>query len=202
LRDRNDIATAGSLRREREMIDLVNRGIGRFERLGADHPFVASDRLRSEQNESVEFILNSRDRAVNLRGAAGTGKTATLQELKRGLDEAGQKLFAIAPTMSAVEELQKVGFQDAMTLERLLLDQGAQSALAGSVVVLDEAGMVSGRQMHEFLKLAEQQSARVVFSGDTQQIQSVEAGDALRVLRKWILPEEHLVDGGASADFH
>jgi len=48
--------------------------------------------------------------------------------------------------------------------------------------VLDEAGMVSGRQMHEFLKLAEQQSARVVFSGDTKQIQSVEAGDALRVL--------------------
>ena len=38
------------------------------------------------------------------------------------------------------------------------------------------------RQMHELLKLAEQQSARIVFSGDTKQIQSVEAGDALRVL--------------------
>ena len=69
-----------------------------------------------------------------------------------------------------------------MTLERLLQDQRAQSALAGAVVVLDEAGMVSGRQMHELLKLAEQQSARIVFSGDTKQIQSVEAGDALRVL--------------------
>jgi ATP-dependent exoDNAse (exonuclease V) alpha subunit len=49
-------------------------------------------------------------------------------------------------------------------------------------VILDEAGMVSGRQMYELLRLAEQQSARVVFSGDTKQIQSVEAGDALRVL--------------------
>jgi ATP-dependent exoDNAse (exonuclease V) alpha subunit len=36
--------------------------------------------------------------------------------------------------------------------------------------------------MHELLKVAEQQSARIVFSGDTKQIQSVEAGDALRVL--------------------
>ena len=84
--------------------------------------------------------------------------------------------------MSAVEELQKVGFSDAMTIERLLQDQRAQSMIRGNVVILDEAGMVSGRQMHELLKLAEQQSARIVFSGDTKQIQSVEAGDALRVL--------------------
>jgi ATP-dependent exoDNAse (exonuclease V) alpha subunit len=164
------------------MIDWVNRGIGRFDRLGADNQFVASDRLRPEQKHSVEFVLNSRDRAINIRGAAGTGKTATLQELRRGLAEAGQKVMAVAPTTSAVEELQKVGFPDALTLERLLQDQRAQSTLRGSVVILDEAGMVSGRQMHELLKLAEQQSARIVFSGDTQQIQSVEAGDALRVL--------------------
>jgi len=182
LRDGKEIATAASLHRECEMVDLVNRGVGRFERLGADNQFVASDRLGPEQKQSVEFILNSRDGAVNLRGAAGTGKTATLQELHRGLDEAGQKVMAVAPTMSAVEELQKVGFGDAMSLDRLLLDQRAQSALEGAVVVLDEAGMVSGRQMHELLKLAEQQSARIVFSGDTKQIQSVEAGDALRVL--------------------
>jgi len=36
--------------------------------------------------------------------------------------------------------------------------------------------------MWELLRLAEQHSARVVFSGDTKQIQSVEACDALRVL--------------------
>lgn len=45
-----------------------------------------------------------------------------------------------------------------------------------------EAGMVSGRQMAELLNLAEQQAARIVFSGDTRQIQSVEAADALRIL--------------------
>ena len=42
--------------------------------------------------------------------------------------------------------------------------------------------MVSSRQMAELLAVAERQSARIVFSGDTRQIQSVEAGDALRVL--------------------
>ena len=42
----------------------------------------------------------------------------------------------------------------------------------------------SGRQMGELLQIAEQNSSRIVFSGDTQQIQSVEACDALRVLEK------------------
>jgi ATP-dependent exoDNAse (exonuclease V) alpha subunit len=50
-------------------------------------------------------------------------------------------------------------------------------------VIADEAGMVSARQMTT-LFLAEERSLRVVFSGDTRQIQGVEAGDALRILEK------------------
>jgi ATP-dependent exoDNAse (exonuclease V) alpha subunit len=119
-----------------------------------------------------------------MRGAAGTGKTAALKELRRGLTEAGRAVLAIAPTMSAVEELQKIGFAEAVTVERLLQDERMQASLQGKVMILDEAGMVSGRQMWELLRLVERQWARLVFSGDTRQIQSVEAGDALRVLEK------------------
>jgi conjugative relaxase-like TrwC/TraI family protein len=184
LRNGNEIATAASLKREREMIECINRGIGACERLGGSSQFVISDRLTLEQKQAVEFVLNSRDRAVNISGAAGTGKTATLQELWRGLVESGREALALAPTMSAVEELQKVGFTGALTVERLLQDRRTQATLGGKVLILDEAGMVSGRQMWELLRIAEQRSARVVFSGDTKQIQSVEACDALRVLEK------------------
>jgi conjugative relaxase-like TrwC/TraI family protein len=184
LRDGHEIATAESLQRERDMIDRVNRGIGRCERLGGREQFTASDRLRPEQKRVVEFVLDSRDQVVAISGAAGTGKTATLQELRRGLLEARREVLAVAPTMSAVEELQKVGFGDAMTVERLLQDRGAQQVLRQKVLILDEAGMVSGRQMSEVLRLADERGARVVFSGDTRQIQSVEACDALRILEK------------------
>jgi ATP-dependent exoDNAse (exonuclease V) alpha subunit len=44
--------------------------------------------------------------------------------------------------------------------------------------------MISGRQMEGLLRLAEQHMTRVVFSGDTRQIQSVEASDALRILER------------------
>jgi ATP-dependent exoDNAse (exonuclease V) alpha subunit len=93
-------------------------------------------------------------------------------------------VLAVAPTMSAVEELQNVGFANAITLERLLQDSKMQLKVNRSVVILDEAGMVSARQMANFLRLAEDRSLRSVFSGDTKQIQSVEAGDALRILEK------------------
>ncbi len=50
--------------------------------------------------------------------------------------------------------------------------------------MVDEAGMVSGRQMEGLLKLAEREHTRILFSGDTRQIQSVEASDALRILER------------------
>ena len=112
------------------MVDGVNRGLGRYGRLGGDQQFVASDRLRPEQKRAVAFLLGLRDQAVNMRGAAGTGKTAALQELRRGLTEADREIIAIAPTMSAAEELQKVGFAEALTVERLApRNQRTQAAI-------------------------------------------------------------------------
>jgi conjugative relaxase-like TrwC/TraI family protein len=184
LRSGREVATAASLDRERNMIAAVNRGLGAFEPLGGTGSFLISNRLRPEQKHAVEFVLHSRDRAVSISGAAGTGKTATMQELRRGLLEAGRDVLAVAPTMSAVEELQKVGFADAIAVERLLHDPRIHDGVHGKVIVLDEAGMVSARQMADLLRLAEDCSLRVVFSGDTKQIRSVEAGDALRILEK------------------
>jgi ATP-dependent exoDNAse (exonuclease V) alpha subunit len=183
FRSGNEIATKTSLERERSMIASVNRGVGRFEPLSSV-PFIASDLLRPEQKQAVEFVLASRDRAMSISGAAGTGKTATLKELRRGLTESGRNLVAVAPTMSAVKELQSVGFTNAMTVSRILHDPRGQSELRSAVMILDEAGMVSTSQMSELLRLAEKYNARIVFSGDTRQIQSVEAGDALRILEK------------------
>jgi conjugative relaxase-like TrwC/TraI family protein len=183
IRAGDNLATRESLEREQRMIATVDRGIGRFERLGGEREFHPSKRLREEQQRAAHQVLDSRDLAINLRGAAGTGKTATLHEIDRGLHDAGRDVVAVAPTRSAVEELRKVGFKDAMTISRLL-DSPEQASLHGKVLVVDEAGMVSGRQMEGLLKLAEREHARILFSGDTRQIQSVEASDALRILER------------------
>lgn len=166
------------------MVAMVNGGIGQYGRLGDTLEFEPTQHLSDEQKCAVQQILDSRDFAINLRGGAGTGKTATLQEVDRGLRVSGHEVTAVAPTRSAVEELQKVGFRDAMTVSRLLEDQTAQSSLRSKVLIVDEAGMISGRQMDSILQLAESNMARVLFSGDSRQIQSVEASDALRILER------------------
>ncbi len=109
LTARGEVATHESLSRERQMVAAIDDGIGQYQPLGR-RDFVVSDRLRPEQKTAVLEVLQSRDLAINLRGAAGTGKTATLQELHRGLTESRRSAVAVAPTASAVEELRKVGF--------------------------------------------------------------------------------------------
>jgi conjugative relaxase-like TrwC/TraI family protein len=178
------VATQTSLERERSMVAVVDQGLHRYPALGGSDYLEPKTSLRKEQRLAVETILASRDFAINLRGAAGTGKTATLQEIDRGLHVAGHEVLAVAPTRSAVEELQQVGFGNAMTISRLLEDQTAQESLRGNVLIVDEAGMVSGRQMEGLLGLARREDARILFSGDTRQIQSVESSDALRILER------------------
>src|SRR6202011_5622785 len=138
LRVGHQVATHESLDRERQMIAAINRGIGAFDRLGGDHVFLASDRLRPEQQHAVHQVLASRDWAVSLRGAAGTGKTATLQELHRGLAERRRDALAVAPTMSAVHALRDVGFSGAMTIQRLLVDRQEQASLRDKILIVDE----------------------------------------------------------------
>jgi conjugative relaxase-like TrwC/TraI family protein len=179
------LATKESLERESRMILTINRGNGKFERLGGEgREFFPSSGLTPEQNRAVEFILSSRDMAVCLQGVAGAGKTETLRDIVRGLREAGQDFVAIAPTNPAVKELKGRGLSDAMTIDLLLDSPERQSSLAGKVFIVDEAGMVSGRQMSGLIDLAEKNGARFVFVGDPQQIRSVEACDSLRILQK------------------
>ena len=52
-----------------------------------------------------------------------------------------------------------------------------------TLIVVDEAGMLSTRQAHHILQLSERHGAKVVFAGDTRQQQPVEAGPGLRLIR-------------------
>ena len=177
-----NIATRTSLERERNIVASIDRGIDRHQALGGEQPIEPKGSLRAQQRYALEAILASQDFAINLRGIAGTDKTATLLEIDRGLHAAGHKVLAVTPTRGAVEELEKVGFRSSMTISRLLENEIAQQSLRGNVLIVDEAGMVSGRQMEDLLDLCRREHARIVFSGDTRR--SVKSYDALRILER------------------
>jgi ATP-dependent exoDNAse (exonuclease V) alpha subunit len=67
----------------------------------------------------------------------------------------------------------------------LLVNEKLQEQVSGRTLLVDEAGLLSVRQMHELFLIAERQKCRVVLVGDVKQHHSVEAGDALRALQKY-----------------
>lgn len=133
---------------------------------------------------AVNHALSSTDGIVIIAGKAGVGKTTLMNEVKSGIEEAGKKIFAFAPSADASRGVQrKEGFKDAETIAKLLLDSQLQQRLKNGVIWIDEAGMVSNRDMNKILTIAGEQNARIILSGDTRQHTSVQRGDALRILQ-------------------
>jgi conjugative relaxase-like TrwC/TraI family protein len=173
------LTTRETLEQERRMIAIANHGVDRFGPL--NRHFKSKHGLTDEQRKAVQFILHSTDQFIGLRGAAGTGKTHLLQELLRGIEERHETVI-LSPTTASVEELRKHGLNNAATLQRFLSDDAFQNDAAGKVVVVDEAGLLSRQDMLSLMAIAATSGSRVIFSGDTRQHASVEAGDALRLL--------------------
>jgi hypothetical protein len=176
-----EISTREILQTELALINAVDRG---KDRLAPIYPrYIPHDReLGADQRNAVSFILSSPDQITGLRGLAGTGKSRTLKELFRAFLETGHQAIPCAPTGAATENLRRDGLP-AITLQRLLIDPTFQNGLTHhSIIVVDEAGMVSADDMRKLLSLAVGKEARVILCGDTGQHTSVSRGDALRIL--------------------
>src|SRR5215212_8060955 len=118
-------------------------------------------------------------------GRAGTGKTFALGIARHAWQLDGYRLLASAPTGIATMSLQSEGFEDVATCDRLLgeLDRGREQLNAGTVLVIDEAGMVGSRNLGRLLEYAQQAQAKVVLVGDDRQLAAIDAGGGFRGLR-------------------
>lgn len=180
------VTTREVLAEEKAMIDFARRGRGTCVPLGGRQaslrPF-HRDRLNDGQRKAVRHVLESPDRVILIRGAAGVGKTTMMQEAAEAIAENGHRLFAFAPSADASRSvLREAGFANAETVARLLKDEKLQAEAAGQVLWIDEAGLLGGKTTAELFKLAGRLDARVVMSGDRRQHGSVERGAALRLL--------------------
>lgn len=174
------LTTRETLRLERELIAWVNAQADRHRPLISGVPHLAQ--LNEAQRDALQHLARCNDGVMAIQGGAGTGKTHLLTAFVSLIESRGQKVFVCAPTTAAVEVLRRDGFQHAQTVQRLLSDVELQRDLAGHVILVDEANLLSVPQFHALFHVAKAGRCRVVLSGDTRQHHSVEAGDALRVL--------------------
>jgi len=180
------VTTEEVLREEIAMTDFARGGKGRYGKLGGEgKPPDLDAKLSREQRNAALVILGSRDLVTALQGGAGTGKTTMMQETVRAIEASGKKVFTFAPSAEASRGvLRSEGFENAETVERLLIDSKMQAQTKGQVIWVDEAGLLSVKDMKRLFDVAKEQQARVVLSGDPKQHAGVYRGDALRILSK------------------
>jgi hypothetical protein len=195
LRVQGQVSTQAALDLERGLIARLNAGVCRHD---GGIGFVSLDEgahLSSEQRQAVDRVLDSRDVVTVLRGRAGTGKTQTLATLIEGVTRFDCHVACFAPSTQAVDVLREDGLKQAtagrssagkvlsstQTVQRLLVDETLQLSLKNGVLVVDEYGLLSTRQLAQLVDIAEKQKARLLLVGDSGQHKSVEAGDAARI---------------------
>ena len=147
---------------------------------------IKNDKLTAEQANAVQHVLKSKDFITIVSGGAGTGKTWSIKEVAEGVKEKGVNFGAFAPSSSASRQVQREdGFKDATTIAELLKSEKLQNGLKNGVMWIDEAGMVGNKTMNDLIGIAKKQDARILLTGDIKQHNSVERGDALRIIQKY-----------------
>ena len=141
--------------------------------------------LSEEQIAAIRTVTSSGGRVAIIEGAAGSGKTTTLRPIADLYREHGQSIIATAVAWRTAVALGNDVEARPFCVDKLLrlAARGGMEINKDTTIIVDEAGMLSTRQAHHILQLSERHGAKIVFAGDTQQQQPVEAGPGLRLIR-------------------
>lgn len=143
-----------------------------------------------DSKQRLAVLESARHNAVVITGGPGTGKTTTINAIIRVFGAMHLSIALAAPTGRAAKRMTEVTGLEAKTIHRLLCvqpDENSGSArfmhnesnpLPYDAIILDEVSMIDIQLMHSFLR-AVKKGAKVIFSGDSDQLPSVGPGNVL-----------------------
>ena len=145
----------------------------------------ARPELSEEQTALVTQLTMSGHAIDVVVAAAGTGKTFALDGARDAWQHSGTRVIGTALAARAAAELETSAGIPSQTIASLLadLDNPNHGGLPpGSVVIVDEAGMVGTRTLARLIDHAAAAHAKVVLVGDPRQLPEIDAGGVLRGL--------------------
>ena len=179
--------TSSHLRREVELVEWATTpAMAGHQRLAPDAELLES--LDTSQVDAVVTMLATTHPVVALVGPAGAGKTRMLAAAVDSWRHAGIEVFGVGPSASSAQQLADGAGTTADTLHKLVyehhtkwiqrreLPDRAWALPAGSVVIIDESGMVDTRLLHTYADIAKRNNWRTILVGDHRQLDSVDAG--------------------------
>jgi Ti-type conjugative transfer relaxase TraA len=176
--------TKRMIQNEKEMLsqaDELNTSNGHDVDAAVMNQTIRNHTMTREQQEAFRHLTQGSDIAV-LIGRAGTGKSYTLAAVREACEAQGFNVRGIALSGIACESLQQQSGIESTTIygELKNWEKGRDLLTANDILVVDEAGIVGTRQMHEIIERAHDAGAKVILVGDNEQLPPIEAGGAFR----------------------
>ncbi|MGH9122801.1 MAG: ATP-dependent DNA helicase [Acidimicrobiales bacterium] len=150
--------------------------------------------LSEDQAAAVRGVLTSRADVNVVVGPAGTGKTSTMAVLVAAWKAEGREVLGLSISQTAANELSAATGAPAENIAKLLHETARRdrdwfpehaerwTLRPGQLVIMDEAGMTDRAAMVAVTRLCEQAHAKLVLVGDHEQLESPEAGGAMRLM--------------------
>jgi len=171
---------------ENELVDAAKRGRhSKKHRLtkSSIEVHLRTSELTDEQRDAVRFVTTGADISV-LEGSAGAGKTYALRSVSDAYKAKGYKVIGTSTAWRMANQLgDDLSIESKATDVWLAQDKLGKPFLDDkSVLIVDEAGQLSSRQMLKVLSAAEKAGAKVILTGDHRQLQAIGAGPGLRLV--------------------
>jgi ATP-dependent exoDNAse (exonuclease V) alpha subunit len=141
--------------------------------------------LKPEQAAALRHLTGAEGFAM-LWGEAGTGKSHTLKAARAAYEAEGKSVIGLSWTNDVVQQMRGDGFKQANTIASELwgLDHGRTRWNRNTVLIVDEAAMISTEQLARLTAGAKQAGAKLILAGDDKQLSSIEAGGMFETLRQ------------------
>jgi conjugative relaxase-like TrwC/TraI family protein len=147
--------------------------------------------MSDEQRLATEHILKPLDLSMMV-GAAGTGKSYSLQAAREVLEASGYTVRGMAPTGKAAQNLEESSRIQSKTVDKFLydLEKGKDKLTARDVVVVDESAMLGNDKTRNLLEAVKDSGAKIILVGDDKQLAPIARGR----------PFEHLKEAVGAAE--
>lgn len=141
--------------------------------------------LSPEQRDAALAAAGSQAIAI-IEGAPGSGKTTTLAPLVFAYRDAGYRVVGAASAWRIARMLQTdLGIEARATASWLeKIRRGHHVLDRNTVLIVDEAGLLSSRDMHAILSAVRQARAKLILVGDRGQLQAIGAGPGLDLISR------------------
>jgi len=165
--------------------------------------------LDQTQLQAIASLAGSH-RLVVVEGAAGAGKTATLAGARVIIEQTGQLVVVVTPTLKAAQvaadEIGTKAYSAAWLAHQYGFawdDDGRWSSVPanpspeaqlrhGDLLLVDEAGMVDQDTARALTLIALETGARLALVGDRHQLPAVGRGGVLDLAARWVGPDAHV----------